>query len=388
MNNNRFLTLISLISLLMVVTNVYPQTFSIGHEQTSYYDANRDRDIACDVYYPADADGDNTAVSDGSFPVLVFGHGFVIGTSAYEYIWTSMVPQGFVVVMPDTETSMSPSHQDFADDIRFLADYFKTESANNSNFNFYQKITHSVLMGHSMGGGSSCLAAVNNNSADLLINFALNDTDPSAIDQADQISIPALIFSGSHDCISAPEENQIPLFCGLGSNDKTFISITGASHCQFADFSTTCSMGELTCSPSASISREEQQQTCIDYLSLFLDWKLNNNPDAETAFIDSLNTSTRITSDAGCTTTGFNSEKKTEKIKLYPNPSNENIFIENFSQKNGLYCIYNSLGSKLLEGEIYANNTINVDIEKLEKGIYLLQVIFSDKKVTKMLIVS
>lgn len=66
-------------------------------------------------------------------------------------------------------------------------------------------------------------------------------------------------------------------------------------------------------------------------------------------------------------------------ITFYPNPVNENIFIEN--NQNSDYEIYDINGKKILNGY---DNQINVS--SLEKGIYILKLIKDDKVSTKKFI--
>ena len=51
----------------------------VGHFNTTYQDPSRgNRNIETEVYYPATTAGDNTPMTPGQFPVIVFGHGFVM----------------------------------------------------------------------------------------------------------------------------------------------------------------------------------------------------------------------------------------------------------------------------------------------------------------------
>ena len=105
--------LIILCLFLALTTNVFGQ-YAIGHKSLSYVDASRSsRSITTDTYYPATSAGDNTPIASGEFPVIVFGHGFDMGDDAYVYIEDSLVPLGYIVVFPTTESGLSPSHSDF-----------------------------------------------------------------------------------------------------------------------------------------------------------------------------------------------------------------------------------------------------------------------------------
>jgi hypothetical protein len=135
----------------------------IGHTTVTYTDpARSNRQIATEIYYPAATTANNVPISPGTYPVIVFGHGFVMVYSAYQNIWNALVPQGYIVAFPTTEGSLSPVHADFGADLAFLVGAIQADG-NNASSLFYQHVaTRSAIMGHSMGGGCSFLAAENN----------------------------------------------------------------------------------------------------------------------------------------------------------------------------------------------------------------------------------
>ena len=122
---------------------------------------------------------------------------------------------------------------------------------------------------------------------------------PSAIDAAQSLTIPALLFSGSVDCVTPPEDHQIPMFNALASECKYLITITGASHCQFAENSFTCNLGEIACD-SPTISRFAQQQTVTDFLLPWLNFTLKEEAEAFCDFRDAVAGDQRITFIASC----------------------------------------------------------------------------------------
>ena len=104
----------------LIINAGFSQTFQIGHTQQNFIDASREnRNITTEIYYPSNTTGDDVPVATGQFPVLVFGHGFVMIWSAYDVVWEALVPNGYIMVFAKTETSFSPSHTDFAKTLRF-----------------------------------------------------------------------------------------------------------------------------------------------------------------------------------------------------------------------------------------------------------------------------
>lgn len=218
-------TFFILLSFLIISTKILAQSYEIGHTTVQFYDDERSRNVETEIYYPANTSGEDVQIESGGFPVIVFGHGFLIGYEAYQSFWDELVPIGYVLCFPTTEMGISPSHESFALDLKFTADQMQIENNDNSSMFFNALSSNIGLMGHSMGGGASFLAAENNPSISSLITFAPAETNPSAITAAANISSSALIFSGEDDCISPPVENQVPMFNNLNSDCKTHINI-------------------------------------------------------------------------------------------------------------------------------------------------------------------
>lgn len=122
---------------------VTAQPFLIGKRTLTFNDPSRNnRSIPAEIYYPANTAGTNVPVAGNAgdvFPVLVFGHGFVMSWDAYENIWNALVPEGYIMAFPKTETGFAPSHTEFAKDIAFLVTALQDEGQNSSS-PFYQKI--------------------------------------------------------------------------------------------------------------------------------------------------------------------------------------------------------------------------------------------------------
>ena len=279
----------------------FSQTYPVGYVYTTYNDPVRSRDVTCWIYYPGVAAGQNQTVATGSFPVVVFGHGFVMGYDVYSNIWNALVPKGYIVVLPTTESGFSPVHANFGGDIAFLAAKMQSEGASNSS-PFYQHVTDkSGVMGHSMGGGSSFLGAENNSSITTMVTLAAAETNPSSTSAAANITIPALTIAGQDDCVAAPATNALQMHNALASACKTYISINNGSHCFFAQNNFNCNFGEGTCNPVPDIDRADQQDATADMFTLWFDHWLKGSCQAWEDLQDSLAVSPRITSQQSCT---------------------------------------------------------------------------------------
>lgn len=272
------------------------QPYLVGHTQITYNDPSRGgRSIQTEIYYPSATAGASVPVSTGTYPIIIFGHGFVMSWDAYQNIWDDLVPQGYIIAFPRTEGSISPSHAEFGKDLKFLVTKLQSESASNPSSIFYNHINaKSAIMGHSMGGGSSFLAAESNPGITALVAFAAANTTPPSIAAARNITIPSLIFAGENDCVAPPAIHQIPMYDSLASACKTLVSIKGGAHCEFANNNFNCSFGQSSCSPSPTITRAQQQDAVSDLLKLWLEYYLKDNCTSLNIFNDSLVASPRI----------------------------------------------------------------------------------------------
>ncbi len=272
--------------------------YEVGHSRTVYVDpARNNRQIDTEVYYPADLPGENVPVATppaGGFPVIAFGHGFVMAATDYDFLWEGLVPEGYVICLPRTEGGFSPSHIELGRDLAFLCLRLQAAGADPGSPFFGKISTASAVAGHSMGGGASFLGAAAEPAITALFNLAAAETNPSAIAAAAQITIPALLFAGSLDCVTPPADHQRPMYAALSSGCKAYAELLGASHCQFAEYNFLCGLGETGC-PAPTITRAQQHQTTLDLLSPWLDHVLRGNSQAWNEFVSLLTSHSGIT---------------------------------------------------------------------------------------------
>lgn len=235
------------------------EPYAIGSTTVTFVDPSRGgRSIPCDIYYPADSPGSGVPVGGPAgieYTVVSFGHGYRLATTLYDFVWESLVPKGYVVALPRTAGELFPNHLDFGKDLAFVIAALKQAAADGGSPFFERVAEESALMGHSMGGGASFLAANEYPLVTTVANFSAAETDPSAIQAAAFVAAPALVFSGSNDCVTPPASRQVPMYDALASGCRTYVNITGGSHCRFAEYSFVCGLGEV--GRPASIPRSQ-----------------------------------------------------------------------------------------------------------------------------------
>jgi pimeloyl-ACP methyl ester carboxylesterase len=361
-----------LVGLLIFSANISAQSFDVGHTSITFYDSSRNRNIETEIYYPADNPGENAPIATGNFPVIVFGHGFLMSWESYENFWTELVPNGYVICFPTTEMTLTPSHENFGLDLTFAAIQMQNENNDNSSFFFNSLAPKTGLLGHSMGGGASFLAAENNSIISTLVTFAAAETNPSAISASLNITVPTLIFSGDDDCVVPPDENQTLMYNELASNCKTHISIIDGGHCYFADDNFNCSLGEAFCNPTIDITRKEQQLITFNFLKLWLDYSLYDDLNSFNDFDDLLQSSTQTNFTQFCNSLAVQDISEQNSIKIYPNPVVDKLNLHiPIKHSGGVLTIYNLVGQQVYQSLI-TNINNQIDISNYPNGPYFI----------------
>lgn len=377
---------------LLSIFYVQAQPFAIGKTTITFTDGSRNnRVIETDIYYPSSQSGTNVPVAGGSnirFPVISIGHGFVMAVDAYANLWNMLVPEGYIVALPKTESSFSPSHANFGRDLAFVIDTI-TQLNDKSNSIFFNKVDNmNCVMGHSMGGGAAHLAAAGNAKIKAIATFAAAETNPSAIGAAGTLQIPALVFAGSNDCVTPPANHQTPIYNALKSNCKTYLTIKGGSHCQMAESNFNCNFGEATCTPAPSISRIQQHAVIKSYLIPWLQYQLKQDCNAARAFDNLMKNDNNVSFQNNCT---FCLLSQTAEVRLfsnnnvYPNPFKETLNITSATRLSGPVHIT----LKSVDGKVYRmkeeialslnNRSWQMQTGNLTAGIYILRLQNAEK---------
>ncbi len=364
------------------------QTFNTGTLTLTFNDASRTggfgsgggpgRQIQTEIYYPATTAGSNVAVASGSFPIVVFGHGFVMDWASYDNVYAMLSQRGYIVALPRTEGSASPSHADFGADLAIVAQKLLALNTTNTLAPiFVGKVAQKAAIGgHSMGGGSSFLAAKNNTNIACLFNFAAAETNPKSSSAAKFVNVPTLIIGGELDCVAGAAGNQDKMYDSCVSNKKFEIILKKLTHCDFGNgTNTNCLLGQNLSFCSSQISNSLALARYMKYVNPFLDNLLKNNCAAGNLFMDSLNLSTltfakKQTGTLACSTVGLN-ELSLTSAKIYPNPVNGDVLFISAQKRIEQVEVVDILG-RIYKKENMSTSTIELPIHDLPKGIYLV----------------
>lgn len=301
---------------LLIVSASFPllaQAYEIGHTTITFNDPSRTggfgsgggpgRQIQTEIYHPADISGTDVNLAAGEYPVVIFGHGFAMTWDAYANIWESLVPEGYIVAFPRTEGGFLPSHDEFDADLSLLVSRIQAENSSASSLFNGHVLSKTAIMGHSMGGGATILAAENNTAITTIIGLAPAETNPSAIQAASNVSVPALIFSADEDAVTPAAAHHTPIYNDLTSSCKYFINILGGGHCYYANYNFNCEFGETTSGGNITVSRAEQQTIMLRYVLPWLDLYLKTDCPKSSVFSSDLTNDVEVTYLSSCNST-------------------------------------------------------------------------------------
>ena len=378
------------------------QTFPVGHMSINFKDVSRTsagytisggittntatgRTVGTEVYYPATTAGTNVAVATGQFPIVVFGHGFVMTYDNYDNIFNRLAALGYIVLLPRTEGSTSPVHTDFGADLAFLASAgmgLNTISTTTALTTFNGKVLQkSAIGGHSMGAGSSFLGAASNSTITCLFNMCAATTNPSSINSASLVTVPALLISGEMDSV-ADTTVQNSHYTATASAKKFHVIITGAKHCDFGNgASFLCTFGQPACTGTGCNAILFARY--MSYLEPFLANQLKSDCAAGNAFMTLIqNPSTdrvgrKIMGSIACSVTGIQQQSFENNFTVFPNPTEGKITIS-YSEEiiNAIsFALYDISGRLVLNNQSSSHKTFHeINLEEVERGSYVLMI--------------
>ncbi|MEQ1734374.1 MAG: T9SS type A sorting domain-containing protein [Bacteroidia bacterium] len=395
--------------LLLIATltslSTYAQSYLVGHVSVNFKDSARTsngytisggvtmagtgRTIGTEIFYPATVAGNNTAVANGSFPIVVFGHGFAMSYDSYSNIYDSLVKLGYIVLLPRTEGGIfpAPSHGEFGADLKLLGIQglgLNITALPNSTVSFIGKVKQAVAIGgHSMGAGASFLAGANNLSINCIFNFAAATTNPSSVTAAAFVTVPTLIISGQNDNV-ADTTVQNSHYSATASLTKFHTIIKDVTHCDFGTgTSATCNFGQASCTTAGCNTVLFNRY--MTYLVPFLGNLLKDVCNDGILFNDSIYSNspnrvgTKISGALACLLNTID-KKNTNEINynIYPNPTNNTLTISYIPINTTLttFKLYDIAGRLILtetEPTVKVSKTEkHIDLQQIEKGIYFM----------------
>lgn len=312
----KFLSFIVLISLSLVLSS---QTYMVGYQYMSAHDDDRDRDISTTVFYPSDIGGEDAAISDGVFPAVIFGHGTAMADETlYDYICDALVAEGYIVLFPTTENDSpplgAPDHEDFGLDLKHLNLVIKFENTNAGSFFYGHVSDKTAIMGHSLGGKGTLIAAANNTEVTTIVTLCAALSNPpfpysgSGYDAINNslpfITVPSLIVDAELDCVVPDDEGHYMIYEDIPVDCKTYVNIIGGGHCYMASHDgSVCESAEsglFGCGDDFTISREEQNATVLEIILPYLRYYLYDDETAYSEFLCYLSTTDDVTSERAC----------------------------------------------------------------------------------------
>ena len=381
------------------------QSFPVGHMSINFKDASRTggysisggiamtgtgRNIGTEVYYPATAAGNNVAVANGQFPVVVFGHGFAMTWDSYDNIYNRLASLGYIVLLPRTESSIfpTPNHADFAADLKLLATQgllLNSTSTPTALATFNGKVLQkSAIGGHSMGAGCSYIAAQNNSTMTCLFNLAAatsNTAGISSVAGASLVTVPTLVISGEKDNV-ADTTVQNSHFNPTASAIKFHSIIKDVTHCDFGNGqSTTCTIGQAACSGTGCNATLFARY--MSYVEPFLANQLKNDCVAGNTFMTLiLNPSAdrvgrKVVGNIACAVTGMQEQSFANNLTIFPNPTDGKLTISfaNEIKSPISFELYDISGRLILSTTESTNvSKKELDIESIDNGSYILYV--------------
>jgi len=216
------------------------------------------------IYYP-------TSTTAGTFGAVVIAPGYTARQSSISWLGPRLASQGFVVFTIDTNTT-SDQPASRGDQLRAALRYLTTSSSVRTRIDAGRL----AVMGHSMGGGGSLEATLDDTTLKAAVPLTPWDTRKDFSDSR----TPTLIIGAEDDTVAPVSSHSERFYSSLPSSlPKAYLELDGASH--FAPNSANTTIAQYSISwlkrfvdndsrysqficpaPSASGSISEYRSTC------------------------------------------------------------------------------------------------------------------------------
>jgi dienelactone hydrolase len=223
------------------------------------------------IYYPVE--GDTIPSSASPCPIVVFGHGWMMGIDRYYSFAEHFASWGYVTVLPTYSNPVFfPEHERRA---RCLVAAGRYVAALDDEYGhlFYGKLDPERwgFAGHSLGGSLSMLAGALFSESSLmdtlrvLVSLSGPDTSPST--EEENLILPKMILGGTKDLIVPWEDIKRDIWDNSPA-PGTFAVFSGANHNQFMDWSTAL---EDLFDGTPEISRERQLMLTRRHMTAYME---------------------------------------------------------------------------------------------------------------------
>lgn len=205
-------------------------------QKNGEYVGSDERQLQTRIWYPEDL--------LGAAPLLIYSHGFMSSRTGGSYLAEHFASHGYIVAAMDYPlTTMSapggPLVKDVVNqpsDVSFLIDQFVSWSADSGN-QFYERIDdkHIGVLGLSLGGMTSTLAAFHPRSADLRISAAVSIAGPAFMFGPafyDSRDIPFMMIASPIDAMIDYQTNAATILPNV--KGAVVVTMNSASHTGFA----------------------------------------------------------------------------------------------------------------------------------------------------------
>eukprot|EP01116_Phalansterium_solitarium_P011235 TRINITY_DN26859_c0_g1_i1.p1 TRINITY_DN26859_c0_g1~~TRINITY_DN26859_c0_g1_i1.p1 ORF type:complete len:365 (-),score=97.01 TRINITY_DN26859_c0_g1_i1:163-1122(-) len=281
-----------LILLLFLSGVASEQTYSVGKFSGRWLDPFREVEVGVLLYYP------NNATSGSTFPVVVFGPGFLQSDTFYDYVWVSLVPLGYVVAIDGTY-NYDPMYDPMRSgrDLAFLLDYIRNQSLADPKFPTYGMINDkAATMGHSFGA-AGCMLSTDRDIVgheyscdfDSVVPISpcrwQDDTEHAALNFGNHTKF--LAISATTDCVCPPDLFSRHWYNISTATCRVFADIVHGAHCGFEEPNTE---SDVLCrvledfswcpggyKPIDYIPRDQQLWMTASYFVPWLDFALRGN---------------------------------------------------------------------------------------------------------------
>ncbi len=363
---------------------IFAQKYNSGYVNIDFIDSSRNnRVVNCRIHYPSSIGGQDSPLADGKFPAVSVGHGFLMNIASYYHIADTLSSRGIIVLLVNTEGNFTPSHENFGKDLSYALKAMEKENIkSNSLFNDHFSGLKGII-GHSMGGGGTFLAAGNDASIECVVGLSPAETTPSAIAAAANFKGRALIFGAGDDCVVPIAGSPTGVYNALNTNCKWLFNITEGSHCKFAINNAVCNLGEPNC--KGTITHAEQQSIMFRYMIPFLEAYLIKDDNLWESVISSGSND----DDVVIATTGMCAFSATKDGA----ENTKSLFTINYngssyrvkSEVSGLLSIYSIDGNMIFKQEIMVGDN-EIGMVNIQTRILLFSLLYDKNTETKKFI--